>query len=47
MFHYNITLPILSFIVKQVVENRLDDGEFMKFDVELYGKNGYYFQTLE
>ena len=27
-----------------VVENRLEDGEFMKFNVELYAKNGYYFQ---
>ena len=47
MFHYSITLPVLSFIVKHVVKNRLEDGEFMKFDVGLYGKNGCYFQTLE
>jgi len=27
---------------------RLDtDGEFMKFDVGLHGKNGCYFQTLD
>jgi len=47
MFHYNITLLILSFIVKHVVENRSEDDEFIKFDVGLYGKNGCYFQTLE
>jgi hypothetical protein len=29
------------------MKKRLDDGESMTFNVEIYGKKGCYFQTLD
>lgn len=31
MPHYNITLSVLGFIVKYVLKNKSDNGEFMKY----------------